>query len=276
MLMSIKNHRLCASHEAQPQHVDSPNRGRGRLDPRYLVMHYTAGRSLQGAVEWLSSKQSGASAHVVIGRSGDIVQLVPFNKVALHAGRSRWRGLEGLNRYSIGIELDNAGRLTRSGDSWYSWFGMPIPEQEVFEAEHKHGSEAGGWHAYAEIQIEVAARVARTLVNHYGLLDVIGHDDIAPHRKEDPGPAFPMHSFRGMAMGRDAELFNSFETTTRLNIRVGPGTEYSRLRRSPLACGTQLRLIASYNSWCSVEVPGKDGRPEDTGWVHGDYIRPAH
>ncbi|MCP5364006.1 MAG: N-acetylmuramoyl-L-alanine amidase [Hyphomicrobiales bacterium] len=275
MILTIKNHRLCVSHETPVEYVESPNQGRGRLDPRYLVIHYTAGRSLQGSVQWLSSNGSGASAHLVIGRNGDIVQLVPFNKVALHAGRSRWRGLEGLNRYSIGIELDNAGRLIRKADSWYAWFGMPVAEQEIFEAAHKNGSDVCGWHTYEDRQMEVAAKVARTLVKHYGLFDVVGHDDIAPHRKEDPGPAFPMQSFRGMVMGRDADSFDTFETTTRLNIRVGPGTEYSRLRRSPLACGTQLRVIAAHNSWCSVEVPGKDGMAEDTGWVHGDYIRPV-
>jgi N-acetylmuramoyl-L-alanine amidase len=85
----------------------SPNRG-GALDPEYLVMHYRAGSSLEESVDWLARKESRASAHVVIGRDGTVVQQVPFNSIDWHAGPSNWEGCAGLNRYAIGIELDNA------------------------------------------------------------------------------------------------------------------------------------------------------------------------
>ncbi len=86
--------------------------------PTYLVMHYTAGGTMSGAVSTLKKKGSKASAHIVIDRDGAVEQVLPFNKVTWHAGRSRWRGLKGLNAHSIGIELVNAGPLQQSNGNW--------------------------------------------------------------------------------------------------------------------------------------------------------------
>jgi N-acetylmuramoyl-L-alanine amidase len=179
-----------------------------------------------------------------------------------------------LNRHAIGIELDNAGALARQAGRWRAWFGADFVEQEVLEATHRHETQSRGWHLFTEEQLEATALVARLLVDQYGLKDVIGHDDIAPLRKQDPGPAFPIASVRGRAMGRQDDAFELFETVTALNIRAGPGTEFEKLPRSPLAAGTRLRVLAGQLSWCSVEILGPDGSGDLTGWVHGDYIRP--
>ena len=101
--MKIANHRLVDGDTVT--FVDTANQSSG-IRPLYLVMHYTAGLGLDGAVAWLSNPAAKASAHLVIGRDGRIVQLVAFNRKAWHAGLSRWGDLEGLNAYSIGIELD--------------------------------------------------------------------------------------------------------------------------------------------------------------------------
>jgi hypothetical protein len=95
----------------------SPNRGGSFAHglPDTLVVHFTAGRSAESSVRWLTDKRAKASAHVVIGEDGAITQLVPFNVVAWHAGTSKWKAREGLNRYSIGIELDNPGAPGPSG-----------------------------------------------------------------------------------------------------------------------------------------------------------------
>ncbi len=195
--MQITDHRLCRDDGKPFPFVESPNKG-GRVDSRYLVMHYTSGASAESSVQWFRNPAARASAHLVIGRDGSITQMVPFDRVAWHAGRSRWEGLTGLNAYAIGIELDNAGRLTRNGDRWTAWFGTEYADEDVLVAVHKNESAASGWHRYTSIQLDAAVEAANLIVVTYGLLDVVGHDDIAPRRKSDPGPAFPWRaSFSG-------------------------------------------------------------------------------
>jgi N-acetylmuramoyl-L-alanine amidase len=192
MTLRIENHKLVGD---QVSHRDTPNRG-GAMNPSYLVLHYTAGRSLESSVESLCTRkpQGNASAHVVLGRDGRIVQLAPFNIVTWHAGVSQWAGLVGLNSHSIGIEMDNAGLLKRVGSQYQAWFGKVYPEDEVMLAAHRNGGPVSPWHAYTEVQIERAIELADLLVEHYGLQDVLGHEDIAPGRKDRPRPGFPARS----------------------------------------------------------------------------------
>lgn len=270
--MKIVRHRLQQDDGTPVPYAESPNRG-GALDHRYLIMHYTAGSSAQGAIASLTDPAAKASAHLVIARDGSVTQLVPFDRVAWHAGRSRWHGLVGLNQYSLGIELDNAGVLEPDDGAWRAWFGRSYPPEEVVEAVHKHEDRLLGWHRYPAEQIEAALAVSRLLVERYGLLDVIGHDDVAPGRKRDPGPAFPMESFRAAVMGRRDDDLELFETVAYLNMREGPGTQFAKLEISPLAPGTRLQLQWRQSSWCFVELLDGTGNPTDSGWVHGDYIR---
>jgi N-acetylmuramoyl-L-alanine amidase len=199
--MKIANHRLIDGETVT--FVGTANQSAG-IRPLYLVMHYTAGLGLDGAVAWLRNPAAKASAHLVIGRDGRIVQMVAFNRRAWHAGLSRWGDIEGLNAYAIGIELDNAGRLQRRGDgAWvHPVSGRVVPASEVIEAQHKAEPRPAGWHAFTEPQLSAAEAVARVLHDRYGFIDVLGHDDIAPGRKVDPGPAFPMGSFATQVMGR--------------------------------------------------------------------------
>src|SRR5262245_13438472 len=97
--------------------LETPNK-EGVIAPEYLVVHFTAGRSAQASVDWLCNPAARASAHVVIGRDGKICQLVPFNLKAWHAGVSAWAGRTGLNSCSIGVELDNAGKLQKVGNRY--------------------------------------------------------------------------------------------------------------------------------------------------------------
>jgi N-acetylmuramoyl-L-alanine amidase len=273
--MKVDAHRLLDDEGEPVRFVASPNVG-GAVQPKYLVMHYTAGRNAESAIRSLTDPAAKASAHLVISRTREITQLVPFDRVAWHAGVSRWHGLEGLNAYSLGIELDNAGALTRHGNRWRAWFGGEYPDRDVIEAAHKHDGIVRGWHLFPEVQLRAAIDAARALVEAYGLEDVIGHDDIAPGRKIDPGPAFPMAEFRAAVMGRRDDRPPVFETIAELNIRGGPGTRFETVRPMPLPPGTRVVLRSRESSWCFVEVPEEGtSRPELTGWVHGDYIRPV-
>jgi N-acetylmuramoyl-L-alanine amidase len=214
-----------------------------------------------------------ASAHVVIARDGKVTQLVSFDRVAWHAGVSRWEGLKGLNQHSLGIELDNAGRLTQQGGKWRAWFGQTYPDDEVMIATHKHEATPSGWHLYPPEQIESALEVAAALIEKYELEDVLGHEDISPGRKFDPGPAFPMGSFRARLFGRAEDLPPRHRTTTRLNIREGPGTAHAELPVSPLPQGTDVEVMRESGVWRFVDVVGElNGSADVQGWVHSDYL----
>jgi N-acetylmuramoyl-L-alanine amidase len=270
--MKILRHRLCDDEGTPLPFESTPNRG-GSLQPEYLVLHYTAGRDAASSVRWFQNKDAQASAHVVIGKDGRITQMVPFDRVAWHAGISRWEDRVGLNAYSIGIELDNPGKLRCRGDAWYAWFEQAYDSASVIEAVHKDESEPAGWHVYTPRQIDAAFDLAFLLMKKYGLKDILGHEDIAPGRKTDPGPAFPMDSFRSRLLGRRAERPPVFETTTYLNVRNGPGIHHGTVSGSPLAPDTRLEILAHQGFWRFVDVLEAGSEPDVQGWVHGRYLR---
>jgi N-acetylmuramoyl-L-alanine amidase len=108
-----------------------------------------------------------------------------------------------MNQYAIGIELVNAGKLRNRPDGkWVNWANTIIPDNEVSIAVHKDESTQAGWHEYTEAQISAATRVATLLNATYAFTDVLGHEDVSPGRKTDPGPLFPMNSFRSLVLGR--------------------------------------------------------------------------
>lgn len=198
---SIGNHRLYR--DGAPVSFRPSPHGGAKLKPVYLVLHYTAGLSMDGAVNWFLHPAAKASAHLVVGRDGDVMQMMPFNRVAWHAGKSSWKNLSDLNRHTIGVEMVNAGRLTRGGDGhWRSWAGERISDADIVLARHRNEAEATGWHAYTPEQVAAVAAIGLALVAAYGLAGVLGHDDVAPKRKVDPGPAFPMASLAGRILGR--------------------------------------------------------------------------
>lgn len=271
--MKIKNHRLYRDDDSPYPYQRSPNGG-GTIDTRYLVIHFTAGGSAEQSVTWLSNPLAQASAHLVIGRDGKITQLMPFNQKAWHAGSSSWNGLTSLNSHSIGIELDNAGLLKKSQGKWKSWFGRTYPDDEVLVARHRNRLEESGWHTYTPEQLEVALEVSALLVRKYDLRDVLGHDDISPFRKVDPGPAFPMSSFRSRVMGRVEDEPDIYETITALNIRQGPGITYPSIENSPLPAKTRLEILDTNQIWKFVDVLDPVNKVSGLqGWVHGNFIR---
>lgn len=201
-MFQVQNHRLWNDGEAVASHP-SPNTG-GKLKPRYCIIHFTAGRDFASSVKWLSNPQAKASAHLVVGRGGEVAQLVDFDVVAWHAGKSSWLGLDGLNRHSIGIEIDNAGRLIKRADgTWESWFKATYPPSDVVLAKHRNESAETGWHVYTPLQVEVVEDIVRVLHAAYEFDDILGHEEISPKRKVDPGPAFPLDSMRSRILGRN-------------------------------------------------------------------------
>jgi N-acetylmuramoyl-L-alanine amidase len=183
----------------------SPNESAG-IEHLYIAIHFTAGRGFDQSCDWLCNPKAQASAHLVIGRDGEIAQLVPFSRRAWHAGVSRWQALTGMNSYSIGIELDNPGPLQKRATGWYTWFGVKVPDDLVVLAPHKYGGPERGWHAYSDAQFDALYEACEALIDAYpDIADVLGHEDIAPGRKSDPGPAFNMESLRSRLFGREGK-----------------------------------------------------------------------
>lgn len=201
--MEVKNN-LLFNNDSQVEYIESPNtNGKTQLiSPSYLILHYTADSSFDGAISWFKDPTAEASAHLVIGRDGKIVQMVPFNQRAWHAGKSQWGNINGLNGYSIGIELVNAGKLVKKQGVFVNWAGHVIPSDEVVEATHKNETAPAFWHEYTQPQIDAVIAVSKALVPAYSILEILGHDDIAPRRKTDVGPAFPMTAFLSRVFGR--------------------------------------------------------------------------
>ena len=230
-----------------------------------LVIHYTAGSSAESSAHYLCKPDLKASAHLVIGRLGEIYQLVPFDTIAWHAGESAWNGRVGMNRYSIGIELANAGELVKVGDSYRSYFGSVFAEDEVIRAAHKNypDQEDRYWEKYSDIQIQTLEEVSKLIVSYYSINTIVGHDDIAPTRKTDPGPAFPMSDFRVKML--------SFSTSSGLvdadvlNVRSGPGTGFSKIDK-PLVRGENVEILEEFGNWIKVEY-------KHIGWVSKKYIK---
>lgn len=192
----------------------SPNCRGELVKPRVLLMHYTAGRGFEQSIAWLCRKpkgvDKGSSAHVVIGREGEVAQLVPFNVRAWHAGESAWTfpakpgvvefdsTIKGLNAHSIGIELDNPGKLQRRAGGWFTIFGTEVADEDVVL-----DAAGQGWHAFPAVQIQAAYEVCETIIDAYPTIDtVLGHSEVSPGRKSDPGAAFPLETFRSWLLGR--------------------------------------------------------------------------
>lgn len=199
--MRVENHVLIEA-DAKFEKT-SPNKSAG-IQQKFLLIHYTAGVSAESSVAWLCNPQAKASAHLVIGRDGSIAQLVRFDERAWHAGESQWGLLKGLNQYSIGIELDNEGLLTRRGDGKWVFGKTVIADDQVILAPHRLDPAAvqRGWKAYPQVQLDVLQEVAAALHAAYQFEAILGHDDVAWPRKSDPGPAFPMETLRARIFGR--------------------------------------------------------------------------
>ena len=180
---SIVNHRLMGDRVV---HLVSAKNTRHLEGPDMIVLHYTAGTSAESSALFLTRPDVSDSAHLVIGRDGEVFQLVPFNIEAWHAGKSWYAGRGGLNRYSIGIELDNLGKLRFSGNLFIAECGRVVTPDEVYT--DCSGDSPTYWHRYTARQIRVLREICTLLEETYPIRDVVGHSVITP-RKIDPGPA---------------------------------------------------------------------------------------
>lgn len=132
-----------------------------------LVLHYTGMETGQAAIDRLCDAQAGVSAHYVVDEAGQVFALVDEAQRAWHAGKGGWRGMDDINSHSIGIEIINGG---------HDW---PL--------------EDGRLPPYPDAQIAAVVTLAQGIVARHAIAphNIVGHSDIAPARKQDPGEHFP-------------------------------------------------------------------------------------
>jgi len=153
---------------------DSPNFNNRPTDSEIniLILHYTGMKTAKEALDRMCSADSQVSAHYMINEDGSIISLVPEEKRAWHAGISCWRGRAALNDTSIGIELVNPG---------HEWGYRPFPAA----------------------QIDSLIELAKNITERYNIAprNIVGHSDIAPTRKEDPGELFDWKTLAWEGLG---------------------------------------------------------------------------
>ena len=139
----------------------SPNWNDRQLPISMVLLHYTGMQSADEALERLSSEEAGVSAHYMIEEDGTVHRLVREDRRAWHAGKSFWRGITDVNSASIGIELVNPG--------------------------HEFG-----YRPFPDAQMEALLPLLADTVQRHDIprANVVGHSDVAPQRKEDPGELF--------------------------------------------------------------------------------------
>lgn len=241
----------------------------GDLDS--IIIHYTGGPA-KAAINSFKNPRLKVSAHIIISRDGTITQMVPFNRVAWHAGRSEYQGRTGFNKYSIGIEIENSGNLVKSGNVYRAWFGSAYDPSDVIEAVHRNETRSKFWHVYTEEQIALVTQVCHLLVDAYDIKNILGHEEISPKRKLDPGPAFPLDRLRAqiLAADRDSEdgdvaaVDAGSVIVNKLNIRSTPSTK-GKLAGPPLIKGTEVKILEEKDGWYKVQTVAE-------GWVSGKYI----
>ena len=244
--------------------------------PDTIIVHYTATRSVEAAVDTLAKSEKKASAHLVVGKNDEIVQIVDFDTIAWHAGRSEYKGRKGFNKYSIGIEIDNPGWLKRTGNRFTTWYEKEVDISDVVEARHRNPeTDERFWHRYTEKQIEVVEEICETLASTYDIKHILGHEEISPGRKQDPGPAFPLDKIRNniLAADRDQEegakdefpIDGVVNVNNSLNIRALPFAGAEKVAR-PIRNKQKVTIIEEENGWYRV-------RTEITGWVSKKYIK---
>lgn len=170
--------------------------------PRGAVVHFTAGS--YGLSE-LDLARDYRQAYFLIAEDGTVHQGAPLNRWGQHAGASSWPGIEGkVSRHLVGIEVDCAGLLKPDGKgNFVTHWGATIPHEQVrVVANDKDNQKAGAYHIYNEAQEDALEKLILWLhTNNPDVFDldlVLGHDEVSPGRKCDPGGAlsFTMPAFR--------------------------------------------------------------------------------
>lgn len=275
-----------------------------KMAPTFIVIHYTAGSSLSGAVTTLQAE--GYSYNILINKDGSIHQARALDRTAAHAGRSNWKSLNNvnnlssLNANSIGISLVNLGMYPYFSEGKW-WYGYDKGTKKFLkpsvadpQANKKSSIYAPGrslhWEPYPAAQIEACRRVVASIVANVPTIEeIVGHDDIAIDGKSDPGPDFPMENFRQQfaktgGLGLSAKV-KSPDGVLILRDRAGhlDGKEVGRLTNGDIVHVRSVTYVGgssgaalvpspgnrALSAWASVDTTGTN---RHAGFVHMRYL----
>jgi len=178
----------------------SPNfnsKKRQEKDIRFIILHYTGMKSEKAAIIKLTNIQSEVASHYLISQNGKIISLVPELYIAWHAGISSWKAINSLNKNSIGIEITNPG--------------------------HQFG-----YKKFSKKQINSLLVLIKFLIKKYKInkRNILGHSDIAPDRKKDPGEKFP------------------WEYLAKKNIAIWHNLDKQKLRKlRKMKCNEKMKIL---------------------------------
>jgi len=146
---------------------------------KFIIYHYTGMKKESEAIKKLTDIKSKVSCHYFIKNNGEIIVMVPDLYEAWHAGISSWKNFKSLNKHSIGIEISNSG--------------------------HQHN-----YKKFSKKQIQSLKKLSQFLIKKYKInqKNILGHSDIAPTRKKDPGEKFPWKYFAKLGIGKWHSLSN--------------------------------------------------------------------
>ena len=139
---------------------------------KFIIFHYTGMKTDTESLNRLTNVKSEVSCHYIIKNNGEIVMMVPDLYIAWHAGKSHWKNFKSLNKNSIGIEISNPGHNFR-------------------------------YKKFSKKQIQSILKISKFLIRKYKIKkkNILGHSDIAPNRKKDPGEKFPWEFFSKHKIG---------------------------------------------------------------------------
>lgn len=218
----------------------SPNTDARRGLPDLILLHYTGMQSGEAAIERLCDPEARVSAHYVVEEDGRIFRLAPEARRCWHAGKSWWKGETDVNAVSIGVEIVNPG--------------------------HEFG-----YRPFPDAQIEAVIALVGDIRSRWDVPDarIIGHSDVAPTRKTDPGELFPWKTLAEAGHGLWFEP--ALERIAALGPPLGPGDEglgvhvlqagLHRLGYEPAPSGvydedTRITVEAFQRHWRPAQVDG--------------------
>ena len=168
---------------------------RKKNEIRFIVFHYTGMKKETEAIKKLTSQGTKVSSHYLIKKNGEILTLVPDLYISWHAGVSFWKNFKSLNKHSLGIEISNPGH------------------------EFKYNK-------FTQKQINSILKLSKFLIKKYKIKSkcILGHSDISPDRKKDPGEKFPWHYLSKKKIG----IWHSLNTKRLIKTRNQRITEIQK------------------------------------------------
>ena len=168
---------------------------RKKNEIKFIVFHYTGMKKETDAIKKLTSQGTKVSSHYLIKKNGEILTLVPDLYISWHAGVSFWKNFKSLNKHSLGIEISNPGH------------------------EFKYNN-------FTQKQINSILKLSKFLIKKYKIKSkcILGHSDISPDRKKDPGEKFPWYYLSKKKIG----IWHSLNTKKLIKIRNQRITEIQK------------------------------------------------